>query len=96
MSEPVASIPTPFAEHERFATMRRNQLRADVAVMRELGVSKWGDIELGPSPITSTNVETQHQTSPREVEEKRRADMRALHLAAGSGLMPRLGENRIR
>lgn len=29
---------------------RRAELRADVAMMRELGVSEWGDIRLGPPP----------------------------------------------
>ncbi len=46
----------------------RDALRADVAVMRELGVDVWGDITLGPDPKKPPPLPQRH---PHETPEER-------------------------
>lgn len=53
------------------AAERRVELRQDVALMRELGVIKWGDVLLGPAPLPALKVE------PPTPEEEKRASLAA-------------------
>lgn len=61
-------------------------LRASVAVMRELGVTKWNDIELGPEP--PKHVEARPMTDDEILaaakEEKKRLDRLLFASAEGS------------
>jgi hypothetical protein len=73
-------------------------LRASVMLMRELGVTKWGDIELGPAPGPTQEPEaqaTQHEhVSPEEAERRARDARRRVGLAAASGIRERIGVER--
>lgn len=68
------------------------KLEAQVIAMRRLGVTKWGDIELGAAP-TEAKEETQQQTDPEQLEKRRRAQVRSVGLAASGSLLRRLGED---
>lgn len=65
----------------------RDELRADVALMRELGVARWGEIVLGPSPTVMPLTR-----SRSEVEEaarvQREAERRHETLFAASSVRP--------
>lgn len=50
----MSTRPNPYDEGDK----RRAQLKADVALMRELGVAKWGEIVLGPAPGTAPKERT--------------------------------------
>lgn len=71
------------------AEARREQLRADVAVMRELGVAKWDEIILGPPPQPRIDHK---DLTPEEQQERIAARQRAEHdtLFAASGTRPRM------
>jgi hypothetical protein len=69
-------------------------LEARVAKMRALGVTRWGDIELGPAPQGEAKTQTQ-QKSPAQLEEERRKAQRSIALGAAGALVPRLGQDRI-
>lgn len=59
-------------------------LEARVAKMRALGVTKWGDIELGPEPPPAESGETQRTSPPDEVLRTMRAEkQRVASLASG-------------
>jgi hypothetical protein len=58
--------------------------------MRDLGVTRWGDIELGPEPQAASDAKAPTQHTPDEIERKRRDDQRLLALAASGRLVPRL------
>jgi hypothetical protein len=63
-----------------------DELEARVAKMRALGVSKWGDIELGPEPQSdadSTNDETQRTTPADRLKQARTERHRVASLASG-------------
>ena len=45
--------------------MTTEDLRAAVAVMRELGVTRWGDIELGPVPVPPADPDETKPESPQ-------------------------------
>ena len=68
------------------------KLEAQVAAMRRLGVTKWGDIELGSAP-TEAKEETQHQLDPDMLEKRRRAAQHATAMSATGRLVPRLGDH---
>lgn len=62
-----------------------------VALMRRLGVTKWGDIELGPVPLSTEardDDETQRSMTPTVTEMQRRQERRRLALAASGGPVP--------
>lgn len=67
-------------------------LEERVAAMRRLGVTKWGDIELGAQPATEAKAEIQSRT-PEQAERERRLEQRRTFLAASARLVPRLGED---
>lgn len=62
-------------ETSSLAEIRRANLRADVAVMRELGVSGWGDITLGLAPEAAP-------AAPRERRPLTKEEVAARALAA--------------
>lgn len=67
---------------------RRARLKADVALMRELGVSQWGNIVLGnpPPPATEPRTEsTQPRLSPEEQAKRDEEHRRRLCLASSGG-----------
>lgn len=67
------------------------ELEARVAKMRALGVTRWGDIELGPEPVPADTAKTQTQhVSPEAIERKQRETQRAIALGASGRLVPRL------
>lgn len=68
-----------------------SDLEQRVTKMRELGVTKWGDIELGPVPQAEAKAETQ-QESPDARERRARDEQRRIALSASGRLVPRLGE----
>ena len=62
-------------------------LRARVQAMRDLGVTRWGDIELGPVPGLAASEEDVTQRSLKlEAEEKARRE--ALRFRASGGPKP--------
>lgn len=71
------------------ASDRRSELRADVVLMRELGVTKWRDIELGPAPVAG-DEKTQPGKSPEEREIDDARERRRIALRASGGPVPRL------
>ena len=70
------------------------ELEQRVRKMRELGVTKWGDIELGALPAPEAKTETQQPKDPIAIERGRRVEVRRVALAASGALVPRLGEDR--
>lgn len=64
--------------------MSLDELRAAVAVMRELGVTRWDGIELGPAPGAPVM-----RPEPMTEQQRREAHMRTLF--AASGVMPDWG-----
>ncbi len=64
-------------------------LEQRVAAMRRLGVTKWGDIELGPMPQEAAKEETQSK-SPARREREARDEQRRIALSASGRLVPRL------
>ena len=66
-------------------------LRADVALMRELGVTRWRDIELGAAPFQPTTDEpTQQKFSPEQLSEATRKERARIMMAASGGPVRRL------
>lgn len=52
---------------------RREELKADVALMRELGVSRWGAVWLGPPPSPTGPIElTPEERLARQDRERAR------------------------
>lgn len=49
-----------------------DQLRRDVALMRELGVTKWNGIELGPEPSSDNDIRQHEDSHPIVVTPRRR------------------------
>ncbi|MER3499799.1 MAG: hypothetical protein C4308_14855 [Chitinophagaceae bacterium] len=70
-----------------------SELEARVAKMRELGVTKWGDIELGPAPQPDATETQQPKKTAAEIEQEQRLARRAVALAASGSLVRRLGED---
>lgn len=64
----------------------REQLRADVALMRELGVLRWGEIVLGPSPLPASAP--REVVSPEEQAKRKAAEAKRV-LFAASGYVPK-------
>jgi hypothetical protein len=64
---------------------KRQELRADVALMRELGVAKWGEIVLGPAPGAP-----HRELTPEEIRERIEARRQAEHdvLFGATGTRP--------
>lgn len=59
------------------AASKREQLAADVAMMRDLGVLEWGDIKLGPVPNSGpAEDETQRSLKLEKQEQERRTRLR--------------------
>ncbi len=73
----------------------RNELRQDVALMRELGVSEWKTIKLGTKPVdtTSTNEDTQPSRTPEEMHAQLRDARRRNARGMLSGPMKPLGSS---
>ena len=73
-------------ESQHLAELRK-EFRADVAVMREVGSTKWKDIELGPKPLPA---ETSSRSGPTPEEQRRLDDTerRRIALAASGGPRP--------
>lgn len=69
-------------------------LEERVRKMRELGVTKWGDIELGSPPQPEASATTQQPKSPAEIEHERRVQRRSVALAASGALVPRIVQDR--
>lgn len=66
-------------------------LEARVAKMRELGVTKWGDIELGPPPASAETGEIE-SVSLADMERKAREERRRVAIAASGGPTRRVDE----
>jgi hypothetical protein len=64
----------------------RAELRADVALMRELGVARWGEIYLGPPPIEPGKIEL----SPEQQIERQEREREQRHniLFAATNVRP--------
>jgi len=71
---------------------RREGLRADVAVMRELGVSHWRDIVLGPVVTQDSDSTTQRRLAPDQAAAMERDARRRIALAASGAPVKRPGE----
>lgn len=69
-----------------------SDLEQRVAKMRALGVTKWGDIELGPAPAPEATTTTQQPKSPEAIEREQRNARRTVALAASGSLVRRLAE----
>lgn len=77
-----------------YPDMSLTELEQAVAVMRRLGVRRWGDIELDNEPPQQTAAEeTQHPTDPDKVEAEARRNRQSLALSAAGKLVRRLGQN---
>lgn len=50
---------------------RRDELKADVALMRELGVSRWGAVWLGPPPSAAGPIELTPEQKLERIERER-------------------------
>lgn len=50
----------------------RDELRSDVALMRELGVARWGEIYLGPPPPPRVEDMTPEERAEHEEKAERR------------------------
>lgn len=67
------------------------ELRKRVSVMRELGVTKWGDIELAPELPKGSEPDTQQsKLSPEAEELRRREQQRRLAFRTSGGPVKRL------
>lgn len=67
------------------------ELEAKVARMRALGVTRWGDIELGPAPAPADRDESDEERRRREAEARiAAAQHRHRVLFAASGTVPKL------
>ena len=66
-----------------------DELEARVTKMRALGVTKWGDIELGPEPTPAETGETQRNTAPDE--KVLRAQRQRIAFAASGGTVKTAG-----
>lgn len=77
------SRPNPYDEAEK----RRTELKADVALMRELGVARWGEIVLAPPPGAALK-----EITPEELQARIAAQAQAKQdiLFAASGTRPRV------
>jgi len=71
------------------ADAKRAELRLDVALMRELGVAKWGEIIIGPPPASLEKRELTAEEIKARAEAKKEAEHNILF--AASGTRPRLG-----
>lgn len=69
-------------------TTARAELVKDVALMRKLGVARWGEIYLGPDP----NLERPSAVAPRSMETLIQENRERLHrtLFAASSISPPL------
>lgn len=64
----------------------RDELKLDVATMRDLGVTRWRDIELGPVPGIATSEKDEAQ---RIADAKAAEEVRKQHLTFGASGGPR-------
>lgn len=64
-------------------------LEQAVQAMRRLGVTRWGDIELGPDPAADAPREQMTPTRT-EAERRERDERKHVALAASGGLVRRL------
>lgn len=60
--------------------------------MRELGVTSWGDIVLGPAPGTTESEPPQPSRSPAEQEQERRESVRNIASRSSGAPVKRLGD----
>jgi hypothetical protein len=61
-------------------------LEAKVGAMRRLGVTKWGDIELGPAPLSDADDDIPAQrVDAAKAEQERRDRVRRIALASSGG-----------
>ncbi len=65
------------------------QFRERVAEMRALGVTRWGDIELGQVPTAEAPTRNPSIQETAKAEEKLERLDRSLHRGAASGLVRR-------
>lgn len=77
----------------RTRSTARAELRADVALMRELGVARWGEIVLGPAP--SREPLSRPRTEAEIAERARReAERRHETLFAATSVRPKIERSR--
>lgn len=69
------------------------ELEARVKKMRDLGVTRWGDIELGPEPQPAGSTAETQQKAPDAIERERRENVRSIALGASGRLVPRLARS---
>lgn len=66
-------------------------LQARVAEMRKLGVTRWGDIELGPDPAQPEADQSDAKPeSPDQRVRRERAERERLMMQSSGGLVPRI------
>lgn len=70
-----------------------DDLEARVRKMRALGVTRWGDIELGPEPPSDSGErdETQRQPTAEERMRRERDERRRVAQLSSGGLVPAVG-----
>ena len=69
-----------------------DDLEARVAKMRALGVTRWGDIELGPEPTAPSDADDMTQRSrPDDVAKAVRAEKHRVAALASGGPVPAVG-----
>lgn len=99
---PLGSKAFPLREAQDSATVQRNVSQGDpiadleqrVAKMRELGVTKWGDIELGPLPPSeAASAEQTQRLTPAQQEQRAREERRRIASAASGGPLRRLADD---
>ncbi len=70
-------------------------LEARVRKMRDLGVTRWGDIELGPAPTSDVESDDNmaQQPTAAQLEQRAREERRRVALASSGGPLRRLADD---